>query len=214
MRNKIMAMLPSILRDVLPPTAAYYVLHALGAGDRLALLTASLVAGGLMVFETVRLRRLEIFSAVMLGVFGIGLVLSLISGDPRFMLVKESFGTAILGGAFLISCVVGKPLIYLAARRFRAGDPAKTREFEQLYDQNPAARRRFKALSLVWGAGLIVEAAVRVVLCFRLPIDTMVAVSPVLMIGTITLLLGLTARYVRRFKAAESNAQRGAEVLT
>ncbi|SDX80245.1 Intracellular septation protein A [Amycolatopsis xylanica] len=210
MRNKVMAMLPSILRDVVPPTAAYYVLHAAGVDDRLALLSASLVAGGMVVFEAVRLKRLEIFSAVMLGVFGIGLVLSLLSGDPRFMLVKESFGTAILGSAFLVSCVVGKPLLYLAARRFRADDPVKTREFEQLYHDNPAARRRFKALSSVWGVGLIVEAVVRVVLCFKLPIDTMVAVSPVLMIGTIALLLAITARYVRRFKAAE----RVGEVLT
>ncbi|WP_370944677.1 VC0807 family protein [Amycolatopsis sp. cg5] len=199
MRNKFVAMLPSILRDIVPPTAAYYVLHAVGADDRLALLTASLVAGGLMVFEAVKRKRLEIFSAVMLGVFGIGLVLSLISGDPRFMLVKESFGTATLGGAFLISCVVGKPLLYLAARRFQADE---TDKFERLYE-NPAARRRFKVLSSVWGVGLIAEALIRVVLCFRLPIDTMVALSPVLMIGTIALLLGFTARQVRRFKAAE-----------
>lgn len=183
-------MLPSLARDIAVPTGAYYLLHALGASDVTALLAGAVVSGTIVVAEAVRARKLDVFSAFMLGVFAVGLIGSLVSGDPRFMVAKESFGTLVVGGAFALSAVFGKPLIYLAARRMQA-DPAA---FEAKYASTPAMRATMTRLSVIWGVGLLAEGVLRVVLAYQLPIATMVWLSTAMLIGTFAVLIAITAR--------------------
>jgi hypothetical protein len=64
----------------------------------------------------IRERTLNLFATVMLIVFGLGLLLTFVSGDPRFLLVKESFVTGAAGIAFLVTAAVGRrplTLVYL-----------------------------------------------------------------------------------------------------
>ncbi|HEX7660120.1 MAG TPA: VC0807 family protein [Pseudonocardiaceae bacterium] len=198
-------LLPAMIRDVGAPTAAYYLLHLLGVGDWAALLVGALVSGGLLIGEAVRTRRLEIFSGFMLGVFTIGLIGALVSGDPRFLIVKDSFGTALFGLAFLVSTAIGRPLVYYAARRFAA--PRVVEEMEQAYATVPGVRRTLRSMSLIWGFGLLGEAIVRIPLAYSLPVSTMAALSNVLMIGTIIILTGITVLLQRR---AERAGEQGA----
>ncbi|TDQ04523.1 VC0807 family protein [Labedaea rhizosphaerae] len=188
--STLRTMLPSLARDIAVPTGAYYLLHALGASDVTALLAGAVASGTIMVVEAVRARKLDVFSAFMLGVFAVGLIGSLVSGDPRFMVAKESFGTLLVGGAFALSAVFGKPLIYLAARRVQA-DPAA---FEAKYASIPAMRATMTRLSVVWGVGLLAEGVLRIVLAYQLPIATMVWLSTVMLIGTFAVLIAITAR--------------------
>ena len=181
---------PTVARDVAVPTGAYYLLHALGTSDVLALTAGAVISGVFVVAEAVRARKLDVFSGFMLGVFVVGLVSALVSGDPRFMVAKESFGTLLVGAAFALSAVVGKPLIYLAARRMQA-DPAA---FEAKYATTPAMRTTLTRLSVLWGVGLLTEGVLRLVLAYQLPIATMVWLSTVLMIGTFAVLIAITAR--------------------
>lgn len=199
-RGGIKAMAPMLLREVAAPTLAYYALHALGVSDWGALLGGALVSGGLLVAEAVKARRLEIFSLFMLAVFTIGLATSLLSGDPRFLVAKESLATGIIGLAFLVSAVIGRPLIYYAARRM-AGTEEKRAAFEAKYRANPVIPQTMRSLSYVWGVGLLIEAVVRVVLAYRLPISTMVWLSTALMIVSIGVLVLVTGVLGRRAKA-------------
>ncbi len=43
----------------------------------------------------------------MLVVFGIGLVLSFVTGDPRFLLLKDSLSPGVLGLVFLVTDDLG-----------------------------------------------------------------------------------------------------------
>ena len=90
-----------LVLDIALPLVAYYVLHAFGASDWAALLAATAAAGLRLVVVTVRSRQVSWFSTVMLVFFGVGLVLAFLGGDPRFLLLKDSFSTALLGGLFL-----------------------------------------------------------------------------------------------------------------
>jgi intracellular septation protein A len=182
--------LPTLARDVAVPTGAYYLLHALGATDVVALLAGAVTSGAILIAEAVRARKLDVFSGFMLGVFAVGLVTSLVSGDPRFMVAKESFGTLLVGAAFALSALVGKPLIYLAARRMQA-DPAA---FEAKFAATPAMRATMTRLSVIWGAGLLTEGVLRLVLAYRLPIATMVWLSTAMMIATFAGLIAVTMR--------------------
>ncbi|ASF12160.1 hypothetical protein NBRGN_031_00180 [Nocardia brasiliensis NBRC 14402] len=186
-------LLAPIARDIAVPVGAYFVMHALGYSDFAGLLAGTVLSGAMVLVEAIRHRRLEVFPAILLSVFAFGLVTSLISGDPRMMIVKDSAGTLLIGLAFLISAVVGKPLTYLAARKAAvAGGPARVAALEAVYRDNAAKRRMFAALAVLWGAGLVGEAMIRVVLAYQLPIPTMAWLSPVLMIAVIVPLLATT----------------------
>lgn len=196
-KNALKAMLPTLVRDVGLPTLAYYLLHWNGASDWTALLAGVVVSGVMLIIEAIKARKLEVFSGFMLGIFAAGLVATLISGDARMMIVKDSFVTAAVGLAFGISALTRKPLIYFAARKSHP-QPAT---FEALYANGPLMRSRFKMMSAVWGVGFLIESAVRVVLAYQLPVSTMVWLSHVLMFGTIALMLVITIKMGKRMAA-------------
>src|SRR5689334_14126358 len=78
-----------LARDVGIPLVVYFVLHLNGVDDRIALLAAALVAGARVLWDAVRARTLNPFSALIMIVFGLGLLLSFVTGDVRFLLVKD-----------------------------------------------------------------------------------------------------------------------------
>ncbi|SMD19016.1 VC0807 family protein [Kibdelosporangium aridum] len=193
MANKaIKTLVPILLKDILPPVAIYYVLNAAGANDWIALLGGTVVSAGLLVTDAVRSRRLDPFSGFMLTIFGLGLIAAVAFNDPKFVILKASLMTGIIGAAFLISCVVGKPLTYLAYRRAVGGNIGQ--EHDGL----------MRLLSVVWGTGLLAEAIVRAVLAYQLAVSTMVGLSTVLSIGTIALLLLITVQVAKRARAKRS----------
>jgi hypothetical protein len=200
-----MAILKSLLWDVGLSLAAYFVAHWLGAGDYVALLAGSLVALARVLWVAARTRRFDMFAAVMLGVFLVGLGLSFLTGSPKFLLIKESFGTGIAGLAFLGSCFFGRPLIYHAALRMQEGDQARAAEFDQKWRDLPGFRRVFRTMSAVWGVGLLFDAIVRIPLVLALSTSAAVTTSTVLFIATMVLLTLWTVRYA---KAAQARAAR------
>ena len=71
----------------------------------------------------------------LLGAVGIIVSIDILSiwfGITIRLLVKESFGTAAAGLAFVLTCVRGKPLAYHSARRVAAASPAESAEWEEL----------------------------------------------------------------------------------
>ena len=205
-RNK---MIRQLARDVGMPMAVYYTLHALGAGDLVALGAGTALAGVFVLADVVRKRRLDAMAGVILAGFTLGIALTLVSGDARFVIAKESIASALFGAAFLVSVAVGKPLTYLAARhRLAESDPDAAAAFERRYRTVPDVRRSMRTLAVLWGAGLLCEAALRVVLVYHLPVSTMVWLSTVLTVVTIGGLIALTIAFVRRRRAAASTTER------
>ncbi|WP_327141622.1 VC0807 family protein [Nocardia sp. NBC_01327] len=200
-RPGIGRMLAPILRDVAIPTLAYFVLHWLGYSDFIALLAGAIVSAVMVGIPAIRARKLDAMAALVLAVFVIGLVGSLISGDPRIMIIKDSFGTAVIGLAFLISAMLGKPLTYAAARKAVATSaPHRLPILESTYENDPDARRSYRNLAVLWGVGLLAEAILRVVLAYQLPIHTMAWLGTVLIVVTITTLMMISARTIKRVR--------------
>ncbi|MFR9768060.1 VC0807 family protein [Nocardia sp. SC052] len=189
-----------VARDILVPIAAYFVLHALGCSDFMALLAGALASAATVLVEVARNRRIDLFAGMVLGGFVIGLIGSLLSGDARTLMVQQSVVTAGIGVTILIGLFFGKPLTYYAARRVMAtGDLAV---IEHTYRTNGLARRTHVRLSALWGVGLVVEAATRIVLVYRLSVPTMAWLSTVLMTATLTVLVVVTVRMVERMRKA------------
>ena len=187
-----------LLWDVGIPLVGYYALHLLGATDWVALLVATLAAGLRLIWVAVRARQVTWFAAIMLAVFGLGLALAFVGGDPRFLLLKDSFGTGLVGLVFLASLMWGKPLTLSA---FQTWQPKEAAEMEQAFREIPPVRHSFRLSSAVWGVGLLAEAAVRVPLIYLLPIDVMVGVSTAMMVATIVCLAAWNLWYGSRVTA-------------
>lgn len=171
-----------LLLDVGAPLVAYYALRLLGATDWVALLVATLVAGVRLVWVAVRTRQVTWFAALMLAVFGLGLVLAFVDGDPRFLLVTDSFTTALVGLVFLASLLGAKPLTLSA---FQTSQPHKAREMEEFYRTLPPVRRTFRVSAVAWGVGLLLLSIVRIPLIYLLPLDVMVGLSTGLLVAVI-----------------------------
>ena len=184
-----------LIWDIALPLVAYYGLHALGFTDWAALLAATAAVGVRLVAVAVRSRQVSWFSAVMLVFFGVGLALAFVGGDPRFLLLKDSFTTGLLGAVFLASLAGRRPLTLAAAE---ASQPGRADALRALYETEPAGRRAFRLSALVWGLGLLGESLVRVPLVYLLPVDVMVGLSTALMIGAMAALAVWNIAYMLR----------------
>lgn len=173
----------------------YYGLRALGASPYLALLGGTVTAGLRVGYVALRDRRFDGFAAFLMVEFAVGLGFALVTGDARFLVAKESFGTAIAGLIFLGSCATGRPMVWHAAVRFQ---PAARPELDRLWRTEPGFRRAFRSLTLVWAAGLLAEAAARVVVAYTLPVDAAAGLSQLLRFAAIGLLVLWTLVAVKR----------------
>lgn len=195
----VKAMIRGLAWDVGLPVAAYYALHLLGYSDFVALLVAALAAALRIVWVAVRERTLNQFAGVMLVIFGLGLLLSLVSGDPRFLLLKGSIISGAIGIVFL-ALRSTRPLT-LAAQMSQ--QPAHAKELEEEFRTQPAVRAGHKRASTVWGVGLLAEAVLRIPLIYLLPVDIMVGLSTAMQIAVIGLLIVWTARFTKRVTIPE-----------
>jgi hypothetical protein len=184
-----------LLWDAGLPLAAYYGLRLAGQSEQTALLAGAVLAALRIGWVAARHRRFDGVAALLTSVLAVGLVLSLVSGDARFILVKESFGTA-AAALVLLATAHRNPLILVAVRAGAKED--KRAEIDRLCADVPEFRRSFVRMSGVWGIALLAEAALRVPLVYLLPADVMAGLSVVLLLVVIGLLSVWTAWYAGR----------------
>jgi hypothetical protein len=189
--------LPSIVFDAALPVLCYNLLIHAGF-----LTLISLVAGGIfpashIAWGFAKSRQVDPLGIIVLSFIAIGTVASLISGSVFFALIKESFLTATFGFICFASLLGERPLMFYISRQFVAGhDPARIEWWNNLW-QHLRFRSTMRTITLVWGAGYVVEAMVRVILALALNPGTVVAISPPMAIGVTTLLIIWTTRYGR-----------------
>lgn len=184
-----------LIADIVLPLIGYYPPHALGASDRTSLIIAACAAGARLLWEALRARRVTWFGAIMLAVFSAGAALSATGGDARMLLMKDSVGTALIGGVFLVSLVGKTPLTLAASQSWQ---PSRAEVIARLYREDPRVRRVVRVCTLGWGVGMIAESTIRVPLVYLLPIDVMVGLSTALMIVTMAALAVWNVIYVLR----------------
>ena len=201
-RQLVGATVVTLFLDAGLSVLAYGIARLAGASPFLALVVGALVALGRALWVLVRRRQVDPFALFMVGIYVVGLATSFFTGSPRFLLVKESFGTGAAGLAFVLTCLRGKPLAYHASARIAAPTQEERAEWEQLWATEPIFRHRFVVMSLVIGGALLAEAAVRIPFVYVLPIDVMAVVSPILTPVVITLVSIWAVHYGTATEAA------------
>jgi hypothetical protein len=181
--------------DVGLPLVTYYALHLAGAADRPALLAATGAAALRIGWDVARHRRLNPFATLMLVVFGVGLVLTLVSGDERFLLAQDSITLGAVALVFLVTSRWGTPLTLAAMQSF---GPRKAEALTEAFRTDPEVRHGVRLSSAVWGGGLLALALGRIPLIYLLPVSVMVGLSTALFVGTFAALIGWNVWYVAR----------------
>jgi hypothetical protein len=174
-RSTVRALSPIVL-DVAVPVAVYYLLSGLGVGTTAALLTGGLVPFARSVRSILRAGTEDHLALMMAALFVASLVLVAFTGSPKFMLAKESMGTAVAGLWCLGSAWAARPMTFYTARPLLTkGRPVALRCWDSLAEGSSAFRSIQRRLAIFWGIGLLVEAAVRIGIVARYPVHTAAA---------------------------------------
>jgi hypothetical protein len=192
--------LPSLVWGAALPIGVYFLVRHQVRTDTQALIIAGGCSAAWVLFQFARQRRIDIIGVVVLFGFTVGVVGSTLLGGNAYVLkVRDAFLTA----AFGIVCVItvftqDRPAFFYLSRYFSAGtDKEKVSAFNRLHEV-PAGRHAFRVLSVVWGIGLVVEAASRLTLADLLPTGTFLAVSPFITASVIGALFAFTVVFTKR----------------
>ena len=189
----------TLLLNIVAPLVVYHLATGYGFDQTHALLLAAIFPFATLVLGAIRSRSLDPIGAISLVAIVVSAGATLAFNDPRILLAKDSLVTATIGLAFLGSLLAPRPLIFVVGRRLATSDPERLAHFDDLWAQ-PRARANVRRTTVVWGAGLLAEALARAVCAVLLPASVVLAISPVLSLGTLGLLgLWTFRRYRGRF---------------
>ncbi|WP_406096833.1 VC0807 family protein [Streptomyces sp. NBC_01013] len=194
-RKALLDSLMPLLVDVAVPLASYYLLKAAGTGTFGALAWSSVVPAVRTVWGVVRDRRLNGLAALMVTVNAVGLLLSLVAGDPRLMLLKDSGVSSTIGLVILVTALRGRPMMTAALRPWLTrGEAAKSAAWQRLSVESDAFRRAEVRFSAVWGAALLAECVVRAAGAYTVPVETMVWAGTVVLGAAMVLAFVVSGR--------------------
>ncbi|MEU9317174.1 VC0807 family protein [Streptomyces sp. NPDC048295] len=194
-RRALPAGLMPLLVDVGVPLVSYYALKAAGLSTFAALALSSVLPAVRTVWGVVCERRLNGLAALMVTVNAVGLVTSLLVGDPRLMLAKDSGVSSVIGLVILVSALKGQPMMSEGLRPVLVkGDAARDAAWQRLSARSAAFRRAEIRFSAAWGAALLGECVVRAVGAYTVPVETMVWLGTVIMVATMVLAFMVSGR--------------------
>jgi hypothetical protein len=202
-----------VILDIAAPLAAYSLLRSAGMTTVTALLISGVFPAVDVAIGAVRHRRLDVVGALVLAGIVAGTALGLISHSARLALVEGSVPTAVFGVGCLGSVRRKRPLMYNLALQFIGPDTAKGREMTDLW-RYEGFRRIWRIITAVWGAGFLIEAALRVAIVYYTSPATAMAISKVTpFVWTGTLSAWTVAYGTHQKKKGERLAAASGEVL-
>jgi hypothetical protein len=167
-------------------------------GDADALIASSVPPIVWSIIEFIRRRRVDALSLIVLTGIALSLLALIGGGGVRFLQLREKLVTGLIGLIFLGSAATGWPLMYQLSRATSMRRSTAEAQALEALQYNVHFRRTMLVMTLVWGFGLVAEAAVASVLVFALPIGQFMLVSGALSYGALAALGVWTAWYARR----------------
>jgi len=149
-----------------------------------------------VAISVIKHRRLDVVGALVLAGILAGTVLGLISHSTRLVLMEGSVPTVIFGVGCLGSLWTRRPLMYGFALEFIGPDTAKGREMTSLW-QYEDFRHVFRVITVVWGVGFLLEAALRVAIVYNTSTGTALSFSKVMPYIWVGVFVAWTVAYGR-----------------
>ncbi|GGX99970.1 VC0807 family protein [Streptomyces hiroshimensis] len=193
-------LLLQLLFDLVLPLGSYYGLRALGTSQWWALTLGTALGLLSVVYGIVKRRKIEVMALFTLSLMTVGTVLSLVTGDPRTLLIRDSWLTAVIGLWILGTVPTRRPYMLTALRTIvlaKAGEAALA-AWEARWRDDHAFRRSLRVLTAIWGAAFTLDAGVRVAFAATLPVDAVPTVNTVQWLVVLVGLLVFHKRYITR----------------
>ncbi len=176
--NGLTILFELLVNFILPYVIYSYAVAPLG--EVRALLASSAPPILWSVVEFARHRRVDALSMLVLG----GIVLSLLAmlggGGVQFLQLREKMVTGLIGLIFLGSALIRRPLIYQLARAtMMRRSQEEADEFAGL-QIHAGFRQTMTVMTLVWGAGLLADFVLGVVLVMTISVHDYLIVNPIL----------------------------------
>jgi hypothetical protein len=170
-----------MIADIAAPIAVYYVLRAAGASVWLALAVGAIIPAVTATAGLLRRRRADMMGLLALATLAASAALSLATGSPRALLARDALITAAWAGYLYLSLLASRPATFVVSRPLLEGrrvyDPATrgwvrpaARSWDELWQGLPRFRRIWRACTLIWGTAILVDAIIRVIMAYTLPV--------------------------------------------
>ena len=164
--------------DLIGPLIVFQVCRRAGLSEVWSLVVAGLLPGIGVLLDWARFRALQVVGVVVLAGIALGVVLALVSDDPKVVLLGDAAITAAFGVACLVSLLGRRPLIFHFAQAFYGGRwTAEGAELDDDYERYEEARYFWRTGTTVWGITYLLEAGARAVIIETTTTGTALAVN-------------------------------------
>lgn len=171
--------------DVAAPVALFYALRACGVTDVVALVAGGLPPAINAAWTAVRERRIELIAVAVLVSMALSAVGLLLGGGERELLARGAWLTAPAGLWTLATLWLARPLCYEATRAILA---KRADVMDRLWDAQPRFRRAWRQITVMWGGVMLLDAGIRVLMAYTLPVASVPALDTALTVVTIVVL--------------------------
>jgi hypothetical protein len=210
-RRDMAAALRPLMIDIGIPLGSYFLLRdAFGLSLWLSLALSSIGPALRATAGLAARRELNGLAVLILAVSLAGIAVSLLTGNPRAMIAKDSIVSSVVAYAILGSVVLRRPLMSAGLKPFMTrGDLRRTAAWDRLSAASPRFRRLELLFSTIWGLALLAECAARLVGAYTLPVTTMAWLGTVMTLGSIAVAIvagGAAAGPIQKMIDAEAAA--------
>jgi uncharacterized membrane protein len=177
--NRLRAVLPTVVFDIVGPLAVYYGLKGAGLSNVSALVISGVLPAFRVLGGLARHRRVDAIGVLVLAGIVVGTIVGLVSHSARLVLIEGVVPTAVFGVVCLASLATARPMMYRIALTFLGTESERGREFVDLwrYDR---FRHVFRVITVVWGMAYLIEAGAKAAIVLTLSISAAKAIGQVM----------------------------------
>jgi intracellular septation protein A len=207
-------LMPIAVFDVAGPIVVQSVARHHGASITGALALSGAPPAAWIVATALWRRRVDAVGVFVLSSIVLATLIGLATGSGRLYLLDGAILTGVFGLVFLVSLATSRPLMFHFALESNGGpDSPKGQEFAALW-RYQGFRRVFTVLTVVWGVGFVLQAAINVAIIEATSTQKAFLINKVLPYVFIAVLGAWTALYSLRSKRrGEAAAARASEDL-
>ncbi|WP_410641651.1 VC0807 family protein [Amycolatopsis sp. lyj-346] len=190
--------------DLAAPLGLYYGLRAFGVNQWLAMIVSGLLPLARLGYKLVRYRKVEYLTLFTLSIILCGTVVSLLTGDVRLLLARESYLTGTIGLWITASLLARRPFILSATLPLLP--EATARSWREAWVNSPEFRRVMRLMTIAWGGSFLIDAAARIVLAYTLPVDAVPLLSTLVLVVLLVVVVQVSKSYGRRMASRNNTA--------
>ncbi len=189
-----------LLFELVLPLGSYYGLRAFGVNQWLSMLVGGVLVLPWIGYGIVRRRRVEAMAVFTLSLVVVGTLLTLVTGSPRVLMIRDSWVTAAIGLWVLGTLLTRRPFIMTSSRGIiiaKVGEAGLV-DWEARWDVEPTFRHHLRLVTAVWGAVFLLDSVLRLVLVYTIPVDAFPLTSTLLWLALLGGLLTFHNWYITR----------------